>query len=251
MRVNAPSHTPHAARAGRTPARSASDKPSAPTLAILEFHVKVEAQAIRNCTVLLPYAMIVHHASPSLIAAIACCACGGRPSVRLARTLSSQRIRLSSNLANVAAGGSAYHVPVLRDECVDWLITDASGVYVDATLGGGGHSEEILARLAPHNGRLFSCDRDSDAIKTARRRLAPYVESGTSTLLHTSFANLRRVLPEVPVDGILLDLGVSSHQIDEGSRGFSFRTDGPLDMRMRSEERRVGKECRSRWSPYH
>ena len=176
--------------------------------------------------------MIVHHASPSLIAAIACCACGGRPSVRLARTLSSQRIRLSSNLANVAAGGSAYHVPVLRDECVDWLITDASGVYVDATLGGGGHSEEILARLAPHNGRLFSCDRDSDAIKTARRRLAPYVESGTSTLLHTSFANLRRVLPEVPVDGILLDLGVSSHQIDEGSRGFSFRTDGPLDMRM-------------------
>lgn len=177
-------------------------------------------------------AMIVHHASPSLIAAIACCACGGRPSVRLARTLSSQRIRLSSNLANVAAGGSAYHVPVLRDECVDWLITDASGVYVDATLGGGGHSEEILARLAPHNGRLFSCDRDSDAIKTARSRLAPYVESGTSTLLHTSFANLRRVLPEVPVDGILLDLGVSSHQIDEGSRGFSFRTDGPLDMRM-------------------
>ena len=76
------------------------------------------------CTVLLPWtlfdAMIVHHASPSLIAAIACCACGGRPSVRLARTLSSQRIRLSSNLANVAAGGSAYHVPVLRDECVDF-----------------------------------------------------------------------------------------------------------------------------------
>ena len=130
---------------------------------------------------------------------------------------------------------SEYHVPVLLKESVDSLITDPSGFYIDATYGGGGHSAEILSRLSPE-GRLMAFDRDSDA-------LAGGVDDPRLTLIHNNFRFVHnfallearkaaRDYRECVVDGILADLGVSSHQFDTAGRGFSFRYDAPLDMRM-------------------
>jgi 16S rRNA (cytosine1402-N4)-methyltransferase len=124
-----------------------------------------------------------------------------------------------------ATGG--YHVPVLLKEAVDGLKVKEDGVYVDCTFGGGGHSREILRRLGP-NGRLFVFDQDEDA-----RRNVP--DDRRVVFLPYNFRHIGRMLRlhEVgKVDGILADLGVSSHQFDEGARGFSIRFDGPLDMRM-------------------
>ena len=130
---------------------------------------------------------------------------------------------------------SDYHVPVLCAEAVDWLITDAAGTYVDGTLGGGGHSAALAAALAPE-GRLISVDRDPDALAAARVRLMPSIESGAATLIRSNFGALPDALATAgflaPLDGLLLDLGVSSHQLDEPERGFSYMRDGPLDMRM-------------------
>eukprot|EP00308_Calcidiscus_leptoporus_P025283 CAMPEP_0119360268 /NCGR_PEP_ID=MMETSP1334-20130426/7932_1 /TAXON_ID=127549 /ORGANISM="Calcidiscus leptoporus, Strain RCC1130" /LENGTH=320 /DNA_ID=CAMNT_0007375087 /DNA_START=54 /DNA_END=1012 /DNA_ORIENTATION=+ len=138
--------------------------------------------------------------------------------------------------------GSAYHVPVLLQPTIDNLLTDRSGTYLDCTLGGGGHSEAILDALTPFGGSLISTDRDKDAIEEAGGRLASHVLAGRSTLLRANFASLPSVLrahfqqrgskSARLLDGILLDLGVSSHQLDEPTRGFSYRFDGPLDMRM-------------------
>ena len=150
-----------------------------------------------------------------------------------------------------ATGSSAgswedYHVPVLRDETVKWLVGDVSGVYADCTLGGGGHSEAILKVISPAGGQLVCADRDIDAIRQAGKRLKPFLDSGAATLVQTNFGQfpsaLERIASSVRNDGgsgadgmlsgLLLDLGVSSHQIDDAERGFSFRFEGPLDMRM-------------------
>jgi 16S rRNA (cytosine1402-N4)-methyltransferase len=127
---------------------------------------------------------------------------------------------------------ASYHTPVLREEVMTWLITSSGGVYVDATLGGGGHAESILQRLDP-TGVLVGLDADPDAIQFATSRLSGY--QGRAVLVHTNFRDISAALAQKGFDhvsGILLDLGVSSYQLDEPSRGFSFRTDDRLDMRM-------------------
>lgn len=123
------------------------------------------------------------------------------------------------------------HIPVLLDECIKYLNIKPDGVYVDGTLGMGGHSEAILQRLT--TGRLISIDRDAEAIKRAGERLAPYADK--LTIVHGNFRDLDAILDEQgiqAVDGMLFDLGVSSPQLDEADRGFSYMTDAPLDMRM-------------------
>ena len=122
---------------------------------------------------------------------------------------------------------SEYHNPVLLQQSIDALVTKADGIYADATFGGGGHSRAILSRLSP-NGRLLAFDRDADALANAP-------EDERFTLIHNNFRFIYNyALIEAPegLDGILADLGVSSHQFDTAERGFSFRFDGPLDMRM-------------------
>ena len=123
------------------------------------------------------------------------------------------------------------HIPVLLDECIRYLNIKPEGVYVDGTLGMGGHSEAILRRLT--TGRLISIDRDELAIERASERLRDY--SDRLTIVHGNFRDLGAILDEQgveAVDGMLFDLGVSSPQLDEGSRGFSYMLDAPLDMRM-------------------
>ncbi len=120
-----------------------------------------------------------------------------------------------------------YHNPVLLKDSVDALVTNPDGVYVDCTFGGGGHSREILSRLSTE-GRLFSFDQDTDALKNA-------LDDSRFTLINQNFRFLENsmLMYGVPqVDGILADLGVSSHQFDEADRGFSIRSNAPLDMRM-------------------
>jgi 16S rRNA (cytosine1402-N4)-methyltransferase len=134
---------------------------------------------------------------------------------------------------------SEYHAPVLSHDVRERLITDPSGRYVDATLGGGGHAEALLDALAP-GAFVLGIDRDADALDAARRRLADEIEAERFRAVRGNFAQLAQILAEetlggepfAPVDGLLLDLGVSSHQIDTAERGFSFQQDGPLDMRM-------------------
>ncbi len=127
---------------------------------------------------------------------------------------------------------ASYHTPVLREEVLTWLITSTDGIYVDATLGGGGHSESILQRLDP-TGMLVGFDADPDAIQFAAARLSGFGER--AKLVHDNFRNISAALAQRGVNhisGILFDLGVSSYQLDEPSKGFSFRGDDRLDMRM-------------------
>lgn len=127
-----------------------------------------------------------------------------------------------------------YHAPVLSHDVQTRLVTDPSGRYVDATLGGGGHARALLDVL-DSGGFVLGIDRDPDALSRARDRLADEREAGRFRAVHGDFGRLQPLLEEeglVPVDGILLDLGVSSHQIDAAERGFSFQEEGPLDMRM-------------------
>lgn len=124
-----------------------------------------------------------------------------------------------------------HHVSVLLDECIEGLNIKSDGIYVDGTLGGAGHSYHIAERLT--TGRLIGIDRDPVALKAAGERLSPFADR--VTLVHSNFCRMGQVLQELGisgVDGILLDLGVSSPQLDDGSRGFSYMTDAPLDMRM-------------------
>ena len=127
------------------------------------------------------------------------------------------------------------HVPVMLNECLDGLKIKSDGIYVDGTVGGAGHSIEIVKRLG-EGGRLVAVDRDSDALKAASERLAPYKDK--VTFVHDDYKNLISELDALgigEVDGILLDLGVSSYQLDNRERGFSYMHDGPLDMRMNKE----------------
>ncbi len=126
------------------------------------------------------------------------------------------------------------HQPVLLDECIDGLKIKPDGVYIDGTLGGAGHSEEILRRLGA-KGLLIGIDQDIEALKAAERKLKDVNTKGSFVTIHANFENIRKILEEQKiksVNGILLDLGVSSHQLDTGERGFSYREDAPLDMRM-------------------
>lgn len=124
-----------------------------------------------------------------------------------------------------------YHIPVLRDESVNQLITKPNGVYIDATLGGGGHSSVILEKLDA-DGKLFGIDQDDEALTEARTKIG---NDARFEAVKGNFGFFDVLLPQElkgKISGILLDLGVSSHQIDAGERGFSFQKDGPLDMRM-------------------
>ncbi len=126
----------------------------------------------------------------------------------------------------------AYHVPILGSAVSKHLVTDPNGTYIDATLGGGGHAERVLERLGEF-GKLIGIDRDPSAIEVATNRLSAF--AGRVCVVRAPFWNLRRILADqgiASIAGILFDLGVSSHQIDNADRGFSFQRDGPLDMRM-------------------
>lgn len=124
------------------------------------------------------------------------------------------------------------HVSVLPGECMDGLNIKPDGIYVDGTTGGGGHSSLIAQRLSD-KGRLICIDRDDDALAAASKRLAPLGKN--ITFVKSNFSDVKHVLEELnieKIDGILFDLGVSSYQLDNGERGFSYMTDAPLDMRM-------------------
>ena len=139
-----------------------------------------------------------------------------------------------------------YHVSVLLEECLDGLNIRPDGIYVDGTLGGAGHSSQIAKRLT--TGRLIGIDRDPVALKAAGERLAEF--SDRVTLVHSNFCEIAQVLDDLGiagVDGILLDLGVSSPQLDDGSRGFSYMADAPLDMRMNGGDALTAHEVVNVW----
>ena len=140
-----------------------------------------------------------------------------------------------------------HHVSVLLEECIEGLNIKPEGTYVDGTLGGAGHSSRIAAKLT--TGRHIGIDRDPVALKAARERLKPWEDR--VTLVHSNFCEIRSVLDDLNiagVDGILLDLGVSSPQLDDGQRGFSYMTDAPLDMRMNNEDSLSAYEVVNAWS---
>lgn len=143
---------------------------------------------------------------------------------------------------------SAAHTPVLLEEVLEWLRIRPDGTYIDATLGAGGHSESIAKRLT--SGRLISLDRDAQALELARERLKGFGEK--VTLVQSPFSRIAEVARELgipPVDGVLADLGVSSMQLDQAERGFSFREAAALDMRMdTANDELTADEIVNRWS---
>ena len=139
-----------------------------------------------------------------------------------------------------------HHVSVLLQEAVDGLNIRPDGIYLDGTLGGAGHSREIVRRLT--TGRLICVDRDPMALEAAKDRLAPWYEH--VALIHGNFSDLDGILDrlQIPaVDGMLFDLGVSSPQLDEAGRGFSYMADAPLDMRMDPGDRVTAREIVNNW----
>ena len=140
-----------------------------------------------------------------------------------------------------------HHVSVLLEECIEGLAIKPEGTYVDGTLGGAGHSSRIAALLT--TGRHIGIDRDPIALKAAGERLKPYEDR--VTLVHSNFCEIASVLDDLNidgVDGILLDLGVSSPQLDDGGRGFSYMVDAPLDMRMNNEDSLSAYDVVNSWS---
>jgi len=140
-----------------------------------------------------------------------------------------------------------HHVSVLLQECIDGLNIRPDGIYVDDTLGGAGHSSQIAKRLT--TGRLIGIDRDPVALEAAGKRLAPYADR--VTLVHSNFCEMAQVLQDLGidgVDGILMDLGVSSPQLDDGERGFSYMVDAPLDMRMNGQDALSARTVVNTWS---
>lgn len=137
------------------------------------------------------------------------------------------------------------HRPVMLDECIEGLAIRPDGVYLDGTAGGAGHSTEIAKRLS--TGRLIALDQDIDAVETAAKRLAEYP---CAAVVQENFRNMAAVLDRLGIDGldgVLLDLGVSSHQLDTGERGFSYHVDAPLDMRM-SQQGMSARDVVNLWS---
>ena len=140
-----------------------------------------------------------------------------------------------------------HHISVLLEECLDGLDIKPDGIYVDGTLGGAGHSSQIVQRLT--TGRLIGIDRDCVALEASGKRLEPYKDR--VTLVHSNFCEMKQVMEDlgIPgVDGILLDLGVSSPQLDDGERGFSYMADAPLDMRMNNQDSLSAYEVVNTWS---
>ena len=140
-----------------------------------------------------------------------------------------------------------HHVSVLLEECIEGLDIKPDGIYVDGTLGGAGHSSRIAAKLS--TGRLIGIDRDPVALKAAGKRLEPWADR--VTLVHSNFCEIASVLDDLgieAVDGILLDLGVSSPQLDDGQRGFSYMADAPLDMRMNNQDVLTADTVVNTWS---
>ena len=140
-----------------------------------------------------------------------------------------------------------HHISVLLNECIEGLNIRPDGIYVDGTLGGAGHSFQIAARLK--DGKLIGIDRDQVALKAAGERLSVYGER--VQLVHSNFCHMAQVLKELNiqgVDGILLDLGGSSPQLDDGQRGFSYMVDAPLDMRMNSADSLSAHTVVNTWS---
>ncbi len=145
---------------------------------------------------------------------------------------------------------SESHTPVLVEEVLQWLQIKPDGIYVDATLGAGGHSAAIAQRLEPGSrGRLISLDQDEQALELARENLKEWKDR--VTLVKSPFSRIAEVAQELgipKVDGVLADLGVSSMQLDQAGRGFSFREAGPLDMRMSAEGELTADEIVNQWS---
>ena len=140
-----------------------------------------------------------------------------------------------------------HHVSVLLEECIEGLNIKPDGIYVDGTLGGAGHSSRIAAKLT--TGTLVGIDRDPVALTAAGERLAPFGDR--VRLVHSNFCDMDSALANLGidhVDGILMDLGVSSPQLDDGQRGFSYMADAPLDMRMNGEDTLDAKQIVNRWS---
>lgn len=140
-----------------------------------------------------------------------------------------------------------HHVSVLLEECLEGLAIKPDGIYIDGTLGGAGHSSRIVSRLT--TGKLIGIDRDPVALQAAEERLEPYKDR--VTLVHSNFSEMAQVVKNLGlsgVDGILLDLGVSSPQLDDGDRGFSYMADAPLDMRMDSQDALSAYTVVNSWS---
>lgn len=136
------------------------------------------------------------------------------------------------------------HLPVLFRQTLEQLAIVPTGCYIDCTLGGGGHSAAILERLGP-GGHLYGFDKDQDALAAAGKRLADVNSAGSWHLVHTDFGNIAQAVVDnhiPPVQGILADLGVSSWQLDQAERGFSYMQDGPLDMRMNQTSGRTAAD---------
>ena len=139
------------------------------------------------------------------------------------------------------------HKSVLLQECIDALNIRPDGIYLDGALGGAGHSSQIARRLT-EGGRLIGVDRDRTALAAAKERLAPYADR--VTLVHSNFAEIDAILDSLgipAVDGMLFDLGVSSPQLDDASRGFSYMADAPLDMRMDKDDALTAGEVVNTW----
>eukprot|EP00605_Chrysophyceae_sp_TOSAG23-4_P001185 GSChrysophyteH1.ASY1.ANO1.1294.1 assembled CDS len=141
-----------------------------------------------------------------------------------------------------------YHKPVMLLECLSWLRVEEGGVYIDCTLGGGGHSLSILEA----GGRVIGLDQDEDAVLHASKTCSKFLKSGKMEIFHANFRKIDSIILKTGscgVDGVLMDLGVSSHQIDQARRGFAFSQEGPIDMRMR--QRGGGESCEdivNKWS---
>ena len=163
-----------------------------------------------------------------------------------------KRFCTSINFENQVPSDEFYHTPILLNECCQFLDIKAGGLYIDCTLGGGGHAKEILKR----GGKVIGLDQDIDAVRHSTNRLKNYIDNSQLEIIQTNFRKINSVIVEnsrlykshianiqssesnnsVGVDGVLMDLGISSHQIDFRDRGFSFQGDGPLDMRMNRDE---------------
>ncbi|NLX77584.1 MAG: 16S rRNA (cytosine(1402)-N(4))-methyltransferase RsmH [Clostridiaceae bacterium] len=141
------------------------------------------------------------------------------------------------------------HEPVLLKECIEGLNIRPDGIYVDCTVGGAGHSAEILKRLGPE-GLLIGIDQDREALAAARENLGKVNSKGRFVLIHENFENIRQILEVQKIklaDGILVDLGVSSYQLSADERGFKYQEDAPLDMRMNQESEFTAKELVNTW----
>lgn len=141
-----------------------------------------------------------------------------------------------------STAGTIYHKPVLKEKVIEYLITDKSGIYIDATLGGGGHSERILEELN-EGGRLLGIDRDEDSLKISQKRLRRFGKK--VSFFQQSYSQIPELLKNLnldKIDGILFDLGLSSYQLDDPERGFSYSSKGPLDMRFDQNESKKAEE---------